>query len=308
MKKNERRMQKKGISLLFLVFFLTVAPLILWSLLRGADKFSEQINSHPADQNLLEYWNNHQYSEILSITQNNLESNPMEPNSLLFTGLSAYYLALSQISVQEERFYLNLAIVALRKLLILESVPKKEIVYYTLGKSYLLKGKYYADLSLKYLQNSRDMGYESSDTYEHMGEAYSILGNFEKSIEYYEQALTYYDSDRLYLKIAEDCFNYGKYEKSADYYNILISETKDESLKKKGLFQLGKLYYDIKNLSMARDTFIQLNELDPTGVEAHFLLGEVYFYLDQFGDARSEWHKTLRLDPEHRGARLRLYN
>ena len=308
MKKNERRIQKKGVSLLFLVFFLIITPLILWSLLRGADNFSEQINSHPADQNLLEYWNNHQYSTILSITHNNLEINPMEPNSLLFTGLSAYYLALSQISVQEERYYLNLAIVALRKLLILENIPKKEIVYYTLGKSYLLKGRYYADLALKYLQFSREMGYENSDTYEHMGEAYSILGDFEKSIDYYEQALTYYDSDRLYLKIAEDCFNYGKYDKSADYYNILISETQDESLKKKGLFQLGKLYYDIKNLSMARDTFFQLNELDPTGVEAHFLLGEVYFYLDQIGDARREWHKTLRLDPEHRGARLRLYN
>jgi tetratricopeptide (TPR) repeat protein len=283
-------------------------PLIVFSLIRGAGNFAGQINANPSNQNLLELWESRNYSSILSITENNLGLTPMDPYSLLFRGLASYYTALSQISAQEERTYLDHSIISLRKLLILNNVPKKEIVYYTLGKAYLQKGTYYADLALKYLQKAQNMGYENSDTYEYIGEAYSILGNFDQSIRFYEKALERYDSDRLYLKIAEDCFNYGKYDKSAEYYNILIAETQDESLKRKGLFQLGKLYYDIKNLVKARETFEQLNDLDPTSVDAHFLLGETYHFLGDETSARSEWHKTLRIDPEHRGARLRLYN
>ena len=308
MKHKGRRVQKKRAILLFLTLFIIVAPVIVWSLMRGAGNFTTQLNSQLSDQNLLELWDSRDYSRILDLTEKNLELNPMEPYSLLFSGLSYYYSALSQISTQDERTYLDRAIISLRKLMILDNIPKEEIVYYILGKSYLLKGRYYADLALEYLGRAKDMGYENADTYEYLGEAYSVLGNFDKSISHYEKALELYDSDRLYLKIAEDCFNYGMYEKSADYYMILISETADESLKKKGLFQLGKLYYDIKNLTRARDTFIQLIELDPTGVESHFLLGETYYYLDDISEARSEWHKTLRIDPEHRGARLRLYN
>jgi len=307
-KQKGRKDQRKGTILLFLILFLLLTPVAVWSIMRGVSHFSNHIDSNPSDQNLVKLWNSKDYETILFITEQNLDSNPMEPYSLLFFGLSSYYTALSQISVQEERFYLNKSIVALRKLLILDNIPKVEIVYYTLGKSYLLKGRFYADLALEYLRKAQGLGYENADIYEHVGEAFSILGNFEQSIENYEKALEFYDSDRLYLKIAEDCFNFAMYEKSANYYNILISETVDESLKKKGLFQLGKLYYDIKNLRMAKNTFEQLNELDPTMVEAHFLLGEVYFFMDENSEARREWHKTLRLDPEHRAARLRLYN
>ena len=192
---------------MFLLFFVLAIPLVVWSLLRGADNFAGQINSHPSDENLLKLWNSKEYAAILSITEKSLEVSPMEPYSLLFAGLSSYYMAVSQISAQEERFYLDRAIVSLRKLLILDQIPKEGIVRYILGKSYLLKGRYYADLALENLQKARRAGYENADTYEYLGEAYSLLGEFEQSIHFYEKALELYDSDRLYLKIAEDCFH-----------------------------------------------------------------------------------------------------
>ena len=129
-----------------------------------------------------------------------------------------------------------------------------------------------------------------------------------KSIQFYEIALEKFQSDRLYLKIAEDSFNYREYDKAAEYYSILIDRTRDESLRKKGLFQLGKLYYDIKNLSKAEKTLTTLTDLDPRNAEAFFLLGEINLHNQDRTSARAYWHQTLRIDPEHRGARIRLYN
>ncbi len=294
---------------MFLVIFLLLSITIaLFGIIRGASYFSSRINSQPSTQSLRSLWQKGDYLSVLNITDSNLEQNPMDAHSLFFRGLASYYTAVSQISAEDESLYLNNAIVSLRKLLIRPDAPKIEIVYYVLGKSYLMKGRYYANTALEYFQKARDAGYENSDTFEFMGEAYSILGNFEKSIEYYEKALNNNNSDRLYLKIAEDCFNFGEYNKSAVYYNELLKRTNDESLKKKGLFQLGKLYYDIENFKMAEETFQKLNAIDPGVAESHFMLGETYFYLNDMTEARREWHRTLRIDPEHRNARLRLYN
>ena len=295
--------------LLFLVIFLLLSvPIALFGIIRGASYFSSRINSQPSTQSLRTLWQKGDYLSVLSITDSNLDQNPMDAHSLFFRGLASYYTAISQISAEDESLYLNNAIVSLRKLLIRPDAPKREMIYYVLGKSYLMKGRYYANTALEYLQMARDAGYENTDTFEFMGEAYSILGDFQKSIEYYEKALNTNNSDRLYLKIAEDCFNFGEYNKSAVYYNELLNRTNDESLKKKGLFQLGKLYYDIGNFKMAKVTFQKLNEIDPGVAESHFMLGETYFYLNDNTEARKEWHRTLRIDPEHRNARLRLYN
>jgi tetratricopeptide (TPR) repeat protein len=280
----------------------------VWGIFRGSIFFNRQLKAQPTDLNLIRLWNLQDYDSILELTGTSLEINPMDPYNLIFSGFAGYHKAISQISVDEVNVYLNQAILDLRKALILKDIPQIELVYYILGKSYLYKGKYYADLSIKYLQKAMDEGYENQDSYEFLGEAYSYLDDYEKSIQSYETALKKFQSDRLYLKIAEDSFKFGEYDKAAEYYKILIEETSDESLRKKGLFHLGKLYYDIKNLKRAEETFITLTDLDPTVAEAYFLLGEINFLNQENQSARSYWHQTLRIDPEHRGARLRLYN
>ena len=295
---------------LFTLLILTVLLLGLgsWAVLRGSFFFNRQLKTQPTDHNLVRLWKLQDYDAILSLTETTLSEDPMEPYSLIFAGFAGYHKAISQISVDDIDMYLNDAILMLRKSLILNDIPQKELIYYILGKSYLYKGEFFADLAVKYLQKALDSGYENEDSYEFLGEAWSYLGNYEKSISCYETALEKFKSDRLYLKIAEDSFLFGRYDKAAEYYSLLISRTRDASLKKKGLFQLGKLYYDIKNLTKSEETFLTLTELDPTVAEAWFLLGEISFFNEKNSNARSYWHQTLRIDPEHRGARLRLYN
>jgi len=291
-----------------LLLTVMVLSFSLWGILRGSVFFNSQLKSQPTDLNLLRLWNLRDYDSILELTEASLAVNPMDIYSLIFSGFSEYQKAISQIAVDEVDYYLDKAVLDLRKALIIKDTPQKKLVYYILGKSYLYKGKYYADLSIKYLQLAIDAGYENLDSYEFLGEAYSNLGDYEKSISCYETALKKFKSDRLYLKIAEDSFKFREYDKAAEYYTILVDRTHDESLRKKGLFQLGKLYYDIKNLSKAEETLITLTDMDSTVAEAYFLLGEINFLKNNKKAARKYWHQTLRIDPEHRGARLRLYN
>lgn len=304
-----KKSQKSGRNII-VPLFLTVLLISLaaWGIIRGSFFFNSQLKTQPTDLNLVRLWNLQDYGSILDLTEENLTVNPMDAYSLIFSGFAGYHMAISQISVDEIDFYLNEAILNLRKALILEDIPKKELVYYILGKSYLYKGKFYADLAIKYLNKAMDEGYENQDSYEFLGEAYSYLGDYDQSIIYYETALEKFQSDRLYLKIAEDSFKFREYDKAAEYYSILIDRTRDESLRKKGLFQLGKLYYDIKNLSKAEETLITLTDLDPKNAEAYFLLGEINYFNQDRKSARAYWHQTLRIEPEHRGARLRLYN
>ncbi len=298
---------KKGFIIpLFLAALLI--SLGVFAVVRGSLFFNNQLKTQPTDHNLVRLWNLRDYGSLLDLTEQSLAVNPMDPYSLIFSGFAGYHLAISQISADEINFYLNKSILNLRKALILDEIPQKELVYYVLGKAYLYKGRYYADLSVKYLKKAMEAGYENQDSYEFLGEAYSYMGDFDQSIYYYEQALEKFQSDRLYLKIAEDSFKFREYDKAASYYITLIDRTRDESLRKKGLFQLGKLYYDIKNLDRAEETFTALTELDPANAEAFFLLGEISFFKQDRTSARSYWHQTLRIDPEHRGARLRLYN
>ncbi|MDC7239961.1 MAG: hypothetical protein PQJ50_06330, partial [Spirochaetales bacterium] len=244
-KKSQR--SNKGFLLPLLLAALLI-PLSVFAVIRGTGFFNNQLKTQPTDHNLVRLWNLQDYSSLLNLTEQSLAVNPMDPNSLIFSGFAAYHIAISQISADEINYFLNRSILNLRKALILDDIPQKELVYYVLGKAYLYKGRYYADLSVKYLKKAMDAGFENLDSYEFLGEAYSYMGDYDMSISYYEQALEKFQSDRLYLKIAEDSFKFREYDKAASYNRILVDRTTDESLRKNGLFQLGKLNYDIKNL------------------------------------------------------------
>ncbi len=298
---------QKNMLKTFVPLVLLLLVLLVWAFSRGPEYFNRQLKNQPGTANLLRAWSRGDYEEVLRLAETALAQDPMNPHGLIFSGFAAYYQGISQVSASDVKDYLDRTVVNLRKALILENVPQKKLIYYVLGKCYLEKGRYYADLAVRYLEMAMNAGYVNLDSYEYLGEAWSLLGNYTKSIQAYESALREFQSDRLYLKMAEDCYQHGDYEKSVYYYQSLIKRTSDEALKKKGLFHLGKLYYNIKNMPEAEITFQKVLEMDPAEAEACFLLGEINFAKKNGKKAREYWHKTLRMDPEHRNAKLRLY-
>lgn len=301
-----KRNRKNGINLVIPTgaIILIIASI---ALLKGAEGLNRNLTNKIDSVDISLIWETGDYDRIIELTETQLEKEPLDTVALIYCGFSYFYKGVSQVSNERAIPLLNRSIFLLRKVLIQDQVPMKSRIHYILGKAYLHKNYYYSDLAVFHLSASIEDGYINEDSYEYMGQSYSLLGDYENSIKYYLKALQINATDMLYLKISEDYIKNRMYDNSEKYLKLMIDATRDELLKKKGLFQLANLYYDMKNYSVAETVLLELIDLEKSNENYHFLLGEVYFFLDDILKARSEWHKTTRINPKHVGALRRLY-
>jgi len=92
------------------------------------------------------------------------------------------------------------------------------------------------------------------------------------------------------------------------YYLDALNYNKSPRLTALIDYELAKLYQRVKNWQKAIEHYEKILDNDDNNAEMHFQLGEVYYQLGELPRARSEWRRTVRIDPQHRGALLRLYN
>ena len=313
-KKTGFRYSKKPGSVIILrvLVVLIVISVTLFIIYKGFSKSLELFNKKTESVNntltVNELWNKGDYRGVIKICSERLQKTPLDKNMLLYSGYSHFYLAVSKLSIEERNRELDLSIRDLRLLKVLPDPPQPEKISYILGKAYLFKGKYWADLSKKYLLDSLDSGYTASDTYEFLGKASSMLGEKTDAVNWYEKAAENFPTDRLLLTLGEELFNLGMYNESAEYYKKAIKITKDESLKKRGLSQLAHLYYDVGNYLMAEEVLKTLTGMEPENIDSLFLLGETLYMLGKEKEARKYWFAVTAINPGHTGALRRLYN
>ncbi len=301
-----KRTRKSGINLVIPTgaIILIIGSIALF---KGAEGLNRNLSNKIDSVDISLIWETGDYDRIIELTEKQLEKEPLDTIALIYCGFSYFYKGVSQVSNERAIPLLNRSIFLLRKVLIQDQIPMESRIHYILGKAYLHKNYYYSDLAVFHLNTSVEDGYINEDSYEYLGQSYSLLGDYENSIKYYLKALQINATDMLYLKISEDYIKNRMYDNSEKYLKLMIDTTRDELLKKKGLFQLANLYYDMKNYSVAETVLLELIVLEKSNENYHFLLGEVYFFLDDIPKARSEWHKTARINPKHVGALRRLY-
>jgi tetratricopeptide (TPR) repeat protein len=287
---------------------LLVGTAVYTAVNHGFELFRKSTRMAQDSISIYTLWQDGRYAEVSSIAEKKLHEHPMDEEALLYAGYSRFFLAISRLSAEERNNDLDASIKHLRILLARGDTPHPERVYYLLGKAYLLKGTYWADLSIRYLQLSIDKGYLAEDTFEFIARAYSQMGESEKALYWYRRAAEDHPTDRLLLTLGEEAFRMGLYDEAADYYRQSIDSTRDESLKKRGLSQLGQLYYDVGNYLMARGVLESLVSMEPGNQDYQFLLGETYHELGLEQKARAAWHAVTRINPGHVGALHRLYD
>lgn len=304
------RNRKKALwtTLITILVLAALGTLVYFAVSRGAGLFRLRADRKGDAKTLTELWNEGRYAEVLSITEEILATDPMDRDALLLAGYSRFFLAISRLSTEERNADLDASIRHLRLLKARGDTPNPERVDYVLGKAYLLKGVFWADLALGYLMDSLEAGYQSDDSYEFIGRAYSALGDLENAHQWYEKAAENHPTDQLLITLGEEAFNLGLYDDAVRYYLRAIEGTKDDSLKKRGLSQLGQLYYDVGNYAMAREVLENLVSMEPGNQDYQFLLGETYHQLGMKQEARKAWFAVTRINPRHVGALHRLYD
>lgn len=304
--RTKKRSSRKGIHLV-IPSAVIILLVVLAALAFGADRLNKNLSSKIDSVDVSLLWEEKNYDRIIELTENKLNEEPLHTVSLIYCGFSYFYKGVSQVSVERSLPMIDRSIFLLKRALMLKNVPMESRINYILGKAYLHKNYYYADLAAVHLEKSINSGFVNDDSYEYLGQSYSLLKDYDRSISCYMKSLETNRTDRLYLRLADDHFNRGDYDDSEKYLKLLIENTRDEPLKKKGLFQLANLYYDMKNYREAERVLTELIALESGNENYHFLLGEVYFFMDDIPNARSQWHKTTRINPKHIGALTRLY-
>ncbi|MBN2535338.1 MAG: tetratricopeptide repeat protein [Spirochaetales bacterium] len=255
--------------------------------------------------NLNKLWNNKNYDEIIRICNEKLLQYPLHPLYLTYKGFSYFYKA--KTDTQETEDLLTESILVLRKAKLSEKSHLEGEIDYVLGLAYFLKGKYYYDLTVKYMLASLENNYTGIDTYRCLGLAYGGLGDSRKELDFFLKALEQEETGYALLSVGEAYLKKSDYEKAEEYLLRALNKADEPEIIVQCRFKLGEIYMEKKDYFKAEEQYKEIIRVNEASANAHFYLGEVYYNLNDRVKARSEWREALRIDPSHYGAKLRYY-
>jgi tetratricopeptide (TPR) repeat protein len=259
-------------------------------------------------QSLSELWQNRLYDEVIARCDEQLETAPLDATLLAYRGFACFYKAVSEVTLEERIPYLDEAIVSLRRAKLGDAGGWDPEIDYVLGKAYYHKGKYYYDLTLRYLKAALSAGYQPEDIFDYLGLAATQLDLLEEGLGYFQQALEINPTDLLLLTIGQTYFQAERTQEAEEYLLRAINKTEDTAVEIRARFLLGQMYFEREDYFKAEDQYTRILKADPDSADAYYYLGEIYSNMNDPVKARANWRKALVIDPSHYGARLRYYH
>jgi Tfp pilus assembly protein PilF len=182
-------------------------------------------------------------------------------------------------------------------------------IHYYLAMSY--HGKNMNDKAIEELQEAISLDKNYSEAHNYLGVLYSERGLWDKAIEEFKEAL----ANPLYNTPEMALYNMAwAYYLKKDYQMALAKN--QETLKVAPFTRLwpqvekniGLIYFDQQDFTVAINHFRKAIELNPNFVEAHFLLGESYLKINDKNNARKAFQKVVDLAPQSDfGQKARVY-
>lgn len=247
------------------------------------------------------------YLNVYNISKEILENKPYHNNALAFHGYSSFMLAEYEIDTQKAQSYLDEAIFSLRTAMRTckeKSLPQIE---YMLGRSYFYKDKlsnfhYYSDLVVKYLSSAQEKGYSSNDIPLLLGLSYASLGETDKSIASFTEALLIRESDTLLFDIAKQYCKNEQHSVAKQYLVRVLETSNNDELLNNSHLLLGQIYTNEENYDEAENEYNFILKKDANSADAHYGLGVIYEIKGDAIKARAEWRKCLKIQANHLGA------
>lgn len=201
--------------------------------------------------------------------------------------------------VQADYYHLNgLPEVSIQKLEEAEELlPEEPVVKFALAEVYFTTAEY--QLAANYYEVLIDDNVEEvagTLINARLGNAYLMLGNYEKAIENLNEALSYKDDPEVYYQLGFAYIQQEEFQKAIDVLNqakeidpslvsvyILLSEAFE---------QLNQL----ENSLQAIEEGITINEIN---IELYLLAAEYAAKLDDYPKAESYYQEALKIEPEN---------
>lgn len=132
----------------------------------------------------------------------------------------------------------------------------------------------------------------SAEASSYMASAYTKLGNNEKAIETYKNAITRHpDRDDIHLKLGNLYFGLERYGEAAQEYRAAVKLDKNTQ----NLFSLGQAQLELKEYKVAESTFREIIRLDPKSGNGNYGLGLVFRDQKQYDNAISQFEAAIEL-------------
>lgn len=254
-----RKRSGKGRYILAAVIVIIITGVLTTVFLKERD--TQAIDkSIEKEKSLEQLWQENSYKQLTAKCNAILAENPLDPIALVYGGFSYFYLGISQFTMEEKIALMSKSIVYLRKALLLRPVPLKSKVEYILGKAYYSKGRYFLDLSIKYMKMSIEDGYKADDSYKYLGLAYSELGLYQEGVEYFQSALGDKSDDLLYLVLGQTYYKMNDDINAEKYLKEALSITNNFSSEQKIRFLLGKIFLDRGEYDKADEQYREILE------------------------------------------------
>jgi len=305
--RSGKRGRKLRHTLLPILSAIIVACIVLFFVLRLPSRLFPSSGSRGAGGKLPDLWKAEKYEQVIAAADDILATDALNANALSYKGFASFYAAVSENGTEARLPLLDESIVALRRAK-LAGAPFGGETDYVLGKAYFHKGKYYYDLAIRSIESSLARGYAQRDSYEYIGLASAQLGDFEKGIASFLEAMKSDASDVLLLTIGQTYYQMKRTGDAVDYLLRTLNKTDDKAIEKRARFLLGEISLDRGELFKAEEQYAAIVRIDPQSADAHFFLGEVAAGMKDPIKARAEWRAALVIDPSHYGAKLRYYS
>ena len=304
---KKRKLKLKKIIIIFIMVLVIISIIPVISFIKKQNiKKSIKIEA-TEEKSLEELWLDSKYKELTERCEDILAIDPFAPEGLIYNGFAYFHLGIAQFTLEDQLPLLDLAVINLRKALLIKSQPLVGKVNYILGKSYYHKGRFYMDQAIYHIEKSIELGYINDDSYKYLGLSYSELGLYEKGIQYFLKAISNEYDDMLLLVLGQTYHKLGEDINSEVYLKRAIELNSDFRVEIKSRFLLGKIFFEKGDFDKAEDQYNLILFKDSKSADAHYYLGEIYSEKGNTVKARAEWRKALKLDPSHYGALLRLY-
>ncbi|BAI80307.1 hypothetical protein DEFDS_0831 [Deferribacter desulfuricans SSM1] len=194
-----------------------------------------------------------------------------------------------------------------------EAYYKLGMVYYKLGeddpKNYLKAADYLADFASKFPDHylASDALYYSALSKEKAGMYYEAIFDYKRVILTYPNTL---NAKKSYFKIVNIYENIGQYDKAINALKEYSDKFEDNSVEV--LARIGKLYFLLKDIELAKEYFIKIidkkNDILKLGPDTLFAIAKTFEVKGEIDYAINIYSKIYNIYPESKYADLAMYN